>query len=513
LADLVKLALWALWQQKLRSTLTTLGVVFGTFVLVASLSVRSGVRERVIQEHARFRELREVHVFPRAQAEEQPSKEDLEPRGDMSDEKRQRLREEIKRKWQWTHPGKAQVRLNQERVADLRAIPHVRSVRPQLNVQCRGVLGNQAEYAMAISAVPGDERLASRIVAGQFLASDDTKEVIVSEHLLYELGVADDADVAGAIGRKLRLEHRSNRPNPSLLVTLLLGRGKVVAKDEGVLGKVVARLPEAIAKLDLSAEEKAAVEALLKPQATPREAADDLVAEEFSICGVMRGPSPEESSGLSSWEEQNANLLLPASTMADFVFRTPALRDEGYLRVVVEVDDVPYVKEVTQRIESMGLAPQALIAAAEREQAIYTLIFSAMTVVAIVGLLVSALGITNTTLMSVLERVREIGVMKAIGARDGQIQAIFLIEGTLIGLLGGAAGVLLAWAASHPADAWVQSMVRREISVELHGTIFAFPWSLLLGVPLFATLVTTLAALLPARRAARVNPVAALRHE
>jgi len=116
-------------------------------------------------------------------------------------------------------------------------------------------------------------------------------------------------------------------------------------------------------------------------------------------------------------------------------------------------------------------------------------------------------------LMSVLERVREIGIMKAVGARNGHIQTIFVIEGALIGLIGGVLGTLLAWVASHPGDVWVQSMVQAELGFELHGTVFQFPWWLLIGVPLFATLITTIAALFPARRAAQVDPITALRHE
>jgi hypothetical protein len=95
------LALAALWQQKLRSTLTTLGVVFGSFVLLASLAVRDGVRERVVQEHARFRELREVRVYPGERAQDEPPTQDLEVHGQMSEAKRQRLREEMLRMWQW----------------------------------------------------------------------------------------------------------------------------------------------------------------------------------------------------------------------------------------------------------------------------------------------------------------------------------------------------------------------------------------------------------------------------
>ena len=80
-------------------------------------------------------------------------------------------------------------------------------------------------------------------------------------------------------------------------------------------------------------------------------------------------------------------------------------------------------------------------------------------------------------------------------------------------MFGGVLGLLASWGASFPADAWVRSMVARRLNVKLTESIFLFPWWLVLLTPLFATLVTTLAALLPARRAVAVNPVTALRYE
>jgi putative ABC transport system permease protein len=143
----------------------------------------------------------------------------------------------------------------------------------------------------------------------------------------------------------------------------------------------------------------------------------------------------------------------------------------------------------------------------------YTMIFGAMTSIAVIALLVAALGIANTMLMSVLERTREIGIMKAVGAGNGHLQLMFLVEGAIIGIVGGGLGLLLAWGSSYPADAWVRSMVSRDLKVELNEAIFVFPLWVTLAAPLFAALVTTLAAVYPARRAARVDPVAALRHE
>jgi ABC-type antimicrobial peptide transport system permease subunit len=88
-----------------------------------------------------------------------------------------------------------------------------------------------------------------------------------------------------------------------------------------------------------------------------------------------------------------------------------------------------------------------------------------------------------------------------------------VIEGGVIGLIGGSLGLLLAWASSFPGDGWVRSMVHRDMDIELSGSIFAFPGWIAATVILFTVGVTIIAAILPARRAAKVDPVRALRHD
>ena len=133
------------------------------------------------------------------------------------------------------------------------------------------------------------------------------------------------------------------------------------------------------------------------------------------------------------------------------------------------------VKEVVDKVEALGLRSRSIIEFIERQRLTYLLIFGGMTCVAAVALLVSSLGIANTMLMSVLERRREIGIMKAVGAANWQLQALFVIEGGLIGLVGGSLGLLLAWSISFPGDGWVRSMVHRDMKIDLNGLDLRLP--------------------------------------
>jgi putative ABC transport system permease protein len=120
----------------------------------------------------------------------------------------------------------------------------------------------------------------------------------------------------------------------------------------------------------------------------------------------------------------------------------------------------------------------------------------------------------NTMFTAVLERTKEIGVMKAVGAKDRHILAMFLAEGALIGLVGGWLGVLIGWGVSFPGDNVALRLIReQEPNMPPPETVFRYPLWLVFGAPAFAVVVTTLAGILPARRAARVEPVVALRAE
>lgn len=124
-----------------------------------------------------------------------------------------------------------------------------------------------------------------------------------------------------------------------------------------------------------------------------------------------------------------------------------------------------------------------------------------------VSLLVAAIGIANTMMMSVYERTKEIGVMKVLGAGLGDIRKIFLFESASIGFFGGLIGLLISIAGS----SIVNTVAAGQMSEMGMTQISVIPPWLMLGAVAFATLIGTLAGLAPAFRASRLSPLAAIR--
>jgi putative ABC transport system permease protein len=128
-----------------------------------------------------------------------------------------------------------------------------------------------------------------------------------------------------------------------------------------------------------------------------------------------------------------------------------------------------------------------------------------------IALAVSSLGIVNTMVMSILERTREIGIMKAIGAGNRDIRRIFLLEATAIGLAGGVLGIVLGWAVGKTINFAANLYIQNQGGTP--GTLFSLPVWLIAGAIGFSVLVSLLAGSYPASRAARLDPIQALRHD
>jgi len=189
---------------------------------------------------------------------------------------------------------------------------------------------------------------------------------------------------------------------------------------------------------------------------------------------------------------------------------------DGYPNAIVKVSDVKEVVNITDVITGMGyqaFTPQSFVEGIDNFYLVLQVVFGG---VGAIALLVAAIGIANTMAMAILERTREIGLMKAIGATNRDVLLTFLGEASGIGFLGGLGGIIFGWLASQVIN--VLALVYMAGQTAQQG---GPPPSLAVSTPLwllffalfFATLIGLLSGIYPALHAATMVPVNALKYE
>jgi putative ABC transport system permease protein len=189
---------------------------------------------------------------------------------------------------------------------------------------------------------------------------------------------------------------------------------------------------------------------------------------------------------------------------------------EGYSQVVVKVENVEQVLDISEQITELGFqafTPQSFVQGINNFYVILQFIFGG---VGAIALLVAAIGIANTMAMSILERTREIGLMKAVGATNRDVLAIFLGEAAGIGFLGGLGGVIIGWLAGQGLNVlalvYLANQAGQQGGAPPSIAVYT-PFWLPLFALIFATIMGMISGLYPALRAATMIPVMALKYE
>jgi len=182
-----------------------------------------------------------------------------------------------------------------------------------------------------------------------------------------------------------------------------------------------------------------------------------------------------------------------------------------YPTLVVRVSRPNQVQGVQDAIEKIGLRTFSVLNATRSLRRFFAILDLFLGIFGSLALAVASLGIVNTLVMAILERRREIGIMKAVGASDSDVKRLFFAEAGAMGVLGGMLGIALGWAIGRAINFGTNIYLRRQqLPPE---NIWAIPWWLVLGALIFAALVSLVSGLYPAARAARLDPVQALRYE
>lgn len=188
-----------------------------------------------------------------------------------------------------------------------------------------------------------------------------------------------------------------------------------------------------------------------------------------------------------------------------------------YDNIKVKVDDAKNVEAVSAELKDLGYNPTnfyaEMLKQSQQQLVIVQAVFGAIGGIAF---LVAAIGITNTMIMSIYERTKEIGVMKVIGASIKDIQKLFLVESGFIGFIGGALGIIISLLLSILFNVLSRSYFMNEFQgtgATLNPKISVIPPWLIITALVFSSLVGVIAGYIPARRAMKLSALEAIRTE
>jgi putative ABC transport system permease protein len=499
--DIISLAWRNLRQARLRTSLTALGVVIGVGAIITMVSFGVGLQENILNKaFARLDLFTVISVFgpstdellalsggggpgTRRDAPETPpaNANDNANDNDSQPDLRRRL-------------------LDDAAIEEMARLPGVRYALPVIIFQSIIRYGERTERGRiggAAAATDFNPRF-KKFLAGGGFSSDEAREAIVSENFL------DRARRRAEPGRPAR-----RGGGPFAQVPDKTDAERAAAASAAIGSEVIL--------LTLAGNDGAgaSVFGIPLPGAEPVEGDEGRFERHvFKIVGVL----PSEG-GLNIDQLSRAEIYVPILTARRFreANRDPLERlgealigDTGYARAEVRVSDPTHVREVQRQLTRLGFNSFSLSNQIDEIRYVFLVVNGALALLGGLALLVASFGIANTMIMSILERTREIGIMKAIGGTDGEIMGIFFTEASLIGLAGGALGVIAGWGVDRVANYLVNRfVVKQPTPIEF----FSIPWYLWGGAIIFAVAISLLAALYPALRAARVDPVRALRHD
>lgn len=195
---------------------------------------------------------------------------------------------------------------------------------------------------------------------------------------------------------------------------------------------------------------------------------------------------------------------LPLGALKDLNF-------ENFSQLKVKTSGSNSIEEVKEKIISMGFWVSSLSETVDEANKVFGAMKIILAVFGLVALFVAAIGLANTMTVALLERTNEVGVMKAIGGEDKDIGRMFLLESTLIGCFGGIGGIILGELGAFLCNGILNTLARG-LGGQAVDIFYSPPWFLAF-IMVFAILVGFLSGFFPAKEAAKMNPLSALRYK
>jgi putative ABC transport system permease protein len=445
--DLTDLALRNLREAILRNALTTLGVAVGVASLVAMLSLGVGLQQLASKRLSQSGLFDTIIVTPKNNFRGMGG-----PRREPESDKPPRVLDDGARK-------------------EIENLPNVIEVYPQVRFFTE-VRFNNKPFATVVAGMPDSSRNSGSFdgMQGNFFSSPTAHEAILQIDFAKDLSDKPPT----LIGQELVLRYAERQALPA-------GDSSAATSDASGGGFSV----------------------------VPKELG-------LKIVGVVE---TEPAQGYGGYG--NARLLIPLETASTLraaqvndlrdIVRDNAANKTTYPSLSVRAKSPSRVEAAEISIKNMGFAAFSLLDASKSLRTFFSVFDLLLGIFGSLALAVATLGIVNTLVTAILERRREIGVLKALGAADSDVQQLFFVEAGVMGLFGGILGVLFGWLLGRALTFGTNLYLQRQNlnPIELSSV----PWWLVLTALAFAVLVSLAAGLYPAARAAKLNPVDALRYE
>lgn len=449
-SDLLRMSLGSLFKRKVRTILTVLGVVIGTTSIVVMISLGIGMKSSLLDEMMSYSNLTSVEVMEPEQNRDS---------GKADDKK------------------KKEMHLDDALIEELSALPYVKSVDPILETTIILKCGPYITWEQVQGVTP--EYLQGQnveLAAGELPLSSDELTFLYGNTIIRDFSNEKSQKSYWETGELPDIDYEKDAIFAIFDTDRYWSAGSI--DDDGQL---------------IPAPKKFVV----------------------PTAGVVAG-------GIDDWNQYSYYVYCnidALKTRLQKVFKGRAVpgqptRKNGkpykelfYSRLMVNVEDMDHVSEVQRMINEMGYQTYASAEWIESDMQVMNIIQAVLGGIGAVSLLVAAIGITNTMMMSIYERTKEIGIMKVIGCKVFDVQLLFLIEAGYIGLIGGVFGVLLSYGLSVVVNKVVAGS---ELGLK---NLSQIPFWLAGTSVLFAILIAMLAGLAPSIRATKLSPLSAIRAE
>lgn len=487
LRDLVDLAFSNLWRIKLRAALTMAGVLIAIATFVAMLSFGAGNQQYVTDQYTQFGLFTTMYVFPQRD-------------DSVNDTVTVRL-------------------LDNVALEQLAAIPGVRLAYP---FDAFSVTATVADTSLdvkvrALPLAAMQTTMLSQLQAGHSFTSDAGHEAVVTDQFPKMCGVNDPDSL---VGRQIIIAAHATSLDSALLSIVDDPTGETWRRLHAIqLDSLFnARYRGRVVRRELNEAVRRFVNGFIQRQIT--------IYDTLTIVGVLKDLR-------SRWQER-APIYIPIATArqlsaggfghgSDLTDLMLAMRmgwlfpvdnatdARAYPQVTLDLDPLISYKPIKDSVEALGFRTHSYAEQFQEIQKFFLYFNLLLSVIGLIALLTASLGIVNTMVMSIMERRKEIGILRSLGADGRDIRLLFLVESAVMGALGSIAGILSGWIATRIISAVGQAIMRHRDIPTFEP--FALPIWLILVAFAFGTVVSILAGLYPAGRAARVDPVEALRSE